>query len=283
MQLELVPEDQMVSKPKKEAPPRDTEAKIVHKPRDSKGIIPIIKDEEMKETKEMKGVEDNKGTAKDRDVSPGIIIKRIYFPDATYSNTTNQAGFKSILKKFGLSWASSSMKDYFNKEGKQLRTGAYISADQNKKVFAIYEGSQKPATFVIKIVGSGGNFLLELNSFCHGAGCTIEDKSDKYIDNIILTLREKGELYVEKVIENTTLEDLQRAQEEEIRQQKEREEKIQKIIDDAVERFIDAHKFYYDDRCECLLWRRGLSIGFVRKFRRMEIERDIRRTTENEL
>lgn len=280
MQLELVPEDQMVSKPKKEAPPRDTEAKIIHKPRDSKGMIPIIKDEEMKETK---GAEDDKGTTKDRDVSPGIIIKRIYFPDATYSNTTNQTGFKNILKKFGLSWVSSSMKDYFNKEGKQLRTGVYISVDQNKKIFAIYEGSQKPATFVVKIAGSGGNFLLELNSFCHGAGCTIEDKSDKYIDNIMLTLREKGELYVEKVIENATLEDLQRAQEEEIRQQKEREEKIQKAIDDAVERFIDAHKFYYDDRCEFLFWRRGISIGFIRRFRRMEIERDIRLTTESDL
>lgn len=281
MQLELVPEEEMVKKPKKEAPPRDTDIKIIHKPRDSKGTVPIIKNEDMKGGEE-KAKEETKEEVSGG-ISPGMVIKRIYFPNNIYSNAANQTGFKSILKKFGLSWVSSSMKDYFGNDRKQLRTGTYVTESGDKKIFAIYEGSEKPATFIVKIIGSGGNFLLELNSFCHNIGCVIEDKNEAYINNVMLILHERGELYVEKTVENTTLEDLQRAQEEEARQQKEREEKIQKIIDDAVERFIEAHKFYYDDRCECLFWRRGLDIAFVRKFRRMEMERDIRRNYENEL
>lgn len=37
----------------------------------------------------------------------------------------------------------------------------YISPDKNKRIFAFYEGHNKPATFIVKILSGGGNFLID--------------------------------------------------------------------------------------------------------------------------
>src|SRR3989304_4965046 len=90
-----------------------------------------------------------------------MIIKRIYFPDATYSHNENE--FKRFIKTFGLSWYESAKKVYVNANNVKLLTGIYISADQNRRIFAFYEGYEKPVTMIVKILGSGGNFLIDLN------------------------------------------------------------------------------------------------------------------------
>lgn len=198
------------------------------------------------------------------------IVKRIYFPGDTYSQKENQKEFKKILSTYKLTWVRGMMKSYARKDG-ALLTGIYASGDGKKKVLCIYEGTNKPMTAIVKIMGSGGTFLIDLTFFCHKIGCTIEDKDEAYVNNIMLTLQEKGEIYLEKKIENKTLEEVQ----------KEYDEKVEKRINDILDKYIESHRFYYDNRCESLFWKRGLNENFVRKFRRMKIEDDVRRNIKD--
>jgi len=239
MQLELVPEDEM-AKPKKGGGT-------------GKGIKDTVR-----------------GEGGDGGEGGDWIIKRIYFPGDTYSKKENQTEFKKILAAHGLVWVRHAMKTYPRKDGTALLTGMYASGDGKKKVFCIYEGTNKPMTAIVKIMGTGGNFLISLNSYCHKVGCVVEDKNEDYANKVILELQEKGEIYVEKKMETKSLEEIQR----------EYEEKVEKRINDEVEKFINANRFVYDTYCECLFWRKGLSTGFIRKFRRMEIEKYVRQAIE---
>lgn len=121
-----------------------------------------------------------------------MIVKRIYFPDAVYSK--NEGEFKKILETFELLWQDSIKKVYENAKKQKLLSGIYISPDKNKRIFAFYEGHNKPATFIVKILSGGGNFLIDLNSLCHNAGCIIEDRDEIYIGNILLRLKNFGDI-----------------------------------------------------------------------------------------
>lgn len=274
MQLELIAEDEMAVKPKKPIEPRKSpEIKTAYKSGTGK-----TKDDAGAGGPGSPSGSGGPGSGPGSSGSvPGAkpnIVKRLYFPGDKYSQKENQKEFKKILSTHGLAWVRSMMKSYARKDGTALLTGMYASSDKNKKVFCIYEGTNKPMTAVVKLMGSGGNLLIDLNSYCKKVGCIIEDKDEAYSNNILLTLHEKGEVYVEKKIEKVeikTLEDIQ----------KEYEEKVENAINDTVEKFIEAHRFIYDTYCESLFWKRGLSEKFIRKFRRMEVEKDIRKAVES--
>ncbi len=121
-----------------------------------------------------------------------MIVKRIYFPGATYSH--NEKEFLKILKTFGLLWEESVATVYENSKKTKLLAGIYISSDKNKRIFAFYEGYEKPATLIVKILDGGGNFLIDLNSLCHNAGCVAEDVDEQYIENVILRLKKFGDI-----------------------------------------------------------------------------------------
>lgn len=260
MPLDLVSEEEMAVKAKKPIErKKDSEIKTIHKPRTEE-----IKEERPSGSSVSPGVPGGPG-------SQGLIVKRIYFPGDTYSQKEIQKEFKKILANHRLSWVRGMMKTYPKKDGGTVLTGMYASEDGKKKVFCIYEGTNKPMTAIVKVMGSGGMFVIDLNSYCNKVGCTIEDKDEIYANNVMLQLHEKGEIYIEKKMETKSLEDIQ----------KEYEEKIEKYINEIIEKFIDAHRFIYDTYCESLFWKRGLSENFIRKFRRMEIEKDVRRAVEN--
>jgi len=195
--------------------------------------------------------------------STNFIIKRIYFPDNIYSDKINQKEFKKILAKYGLSWIKSMAKTYFNSTGDKLMTGMYSNNNQSRKVFCIYEGHNKPMTAITKISGTGGNFLIDLNSFCNSIGCNIDDKSDTYISNVLLTLQEKGEIYIENDVATVGIDEYEK-------QIQEREDDIRKRIERELKRWLDA---YADN-----LIGRGINIDIATKFRRMDIEKDVRRS-----
>lgn len=273
MQLELVSEGEMATKSKKEkaTDTKRSDIQIVHK-----HIIENEDDkkEKKKEKEERSSPHTPVGVPTHTPVdTPTIsvgIIKRMYFPEDAYSR--NQVAFKKILAAHGLSWIRGMMKTYTNKTGKQLLTGMYSTGDGSKKVFAIYEGTNKPATMLVKIMGTGGKFLLDLNSFCHKIGCVLEDKDSTFIDKTLLILQESNEIYIEKKMENVTLEDIQ----------KKLEEKIEVRINEAIEKFIESYRFYYDNRCESLLWRKGFyDMNFIRRIRRLEIQENARWAVEH--
>lgn len=259
MQLELIPEEEMAGKPKKvsETKPKDTGIKIIRESKDEKEKDVGVPTPPAPPSKGGGG-----------GPSPNIIVKRIYFPGDIYSN--NQIEFKKILARYGLSWYRPMMKSYVSASGVTLLSGMYVSADQNKKMFCIYEGTNKPMTAVLKIIGSGGNFLIDLNSYCHRVGCIVEDKDEAYVNNMLLSLQEKGEIYIEKKIDSATLEDLQKSF----------NEKVEKRLKEEIEKWINAHKFIYDTYCECLLWGKGISMDNIRKLRGMEIEKHVRWAVE---
>lgn len=275
MQLELVDEEEMASRSKRPIEPRKgSEIKTTYKSKTGD-----TKDERSSGGSGGSGGSGSPGSPVGPSGSntPGAkanIVKRMYFPGDKYSQKENQKEFKKILATHGLSWVRSKMKSYSRKDGTALLTGMYASNDGNKKVFCIYEGTNKPMTAVIKLMGSGGLFLIDLNSFCNKIGCIIEDKDEAYANNILLTLQEKGEIYVENKMEKVETKSI-----EEI--QKEYEEKIEKRINESVEEYIRVHRFVYDTYCESLFWKRGLSEAFIRKFRRLEVEKDIRWAVEN--
>jgi hypothetical protein len=191
-------------------------------------------------------------------VNPNVIVKRIYFPEDTYSKKENQTGFKKILAKYGLSWYRPMMRTYTNREGVSILTGMYASDDQHKKVFCIYEGTNKPTTVIIKIMGSGGNFLIDLGGFCHNIGCIIEDKDELFVNNTLLTLQEKGEIYVEKKLETGKLEDYEKIF----------EEKVKKLVEEYTQKYVDAYKD--------TLARQGVSLETALFFKKKDIEENVR-------
>lgn len=254
MSFELVSEDDMAVKSKKiSVPKKVSDTKKVDIVVTKKDDIHLISEEKVEEEK----VENPEKTEK-KVTNPNVIVKKIYFPGDTYSKKENQKGFKNIIAKYGLSWYRPMMKTYTSKEGVSVLTGMYVSADQNKKVFCIYEGTNKPTTAIIKIMGSGGNFLIDLGSFCHNIGCIIEDKDELFVNNTLLTLQEKGEIYVEKKLEATKIEDYEKIF----------EEKVKKLVEENIQKYIDDYKD--------TLARQGISLETALFFKKKEIEESVR-------
>lgn len=265
MPFELVTEDEMAVKSKKMGDSKKvSDAKKIDIVVTKKSGIPIVPDDKVDEKVDEK-VESGKTENTEKtekkvtsSVNPNVLVKRIYFPEDKYSKKENQTGFKKILSKYGLSWYKPMMRTYTSKEGVSVLTGMYVSADQNKKVFCIYEGTNKPTTVIVKIMGSGGNFLIDLSSFCHGIGCMIEDKDELFVNNTLLTLQEKGEIYVEKKLETVNIEDYEKIF----------EEKVKKLVEEYTQKYIDAYKE--------TLERRGVSLETALFFKKKEIEEGVR-------
>ncbi len=274
MPLELVPEEDMATKSKRTIEKKKIDVVVTKKPIDiEKGKIHIVSGEQIEkiEKEKIEEIEKEKEFEKEKiekDVvpvpkiippaNPNVIVKRIYFPDGTYSKKENQDEFKKILENYGFVWVESMMKTYVNKEGIEILTGMYVGPDKNKKVFCIYEGTDMPMTAIVKIVGTGGNFLIDIGSFAHKIGCIIEDKDEIFVNKTMLALQEKGEIYVQKIIEETKIEDFQKVL----------EEKIQKFIEERLKEYINAYKESFE--------RRGVNIGTAAFFKRKEIEESVR-------
>lgn len=266
MPFELVSEDDMAVKSKKTDSKKAGDTKrmdvVVTK---KSGSIPLVSEDKVGEKVEKQVESEMVENTKKKIVSPinpNIIVKRIYFPGDTYSKKENQKGFKKILEKYGLAWYRPMMKTYTSKEGISVLTGMYKSEDQNKKVFCIYEGTNRPTTAIVKIMGSGGNFIIDLNSFCHGIGCIIEDKDELFVNNTLLILQEKGEIYVEKKLEITKIEDYEKIF----------EDKVKKLVEEYTQKYIDDYKE--------TLARQGISIDTAVFFKKKEIEEGIRWSLE---
>lgn len=283
MPLELVPEEDMATKSKKTIEKKKFDVVITKKPIDiERGKIHIVSGEQIEkigieqiekiekekieefEKKEEK-IEEEKikkvGVPVPKiipPVSPNVIVKRIYFPDGIYSKKENQDEFKKILENYGFKLVEGMTKTYVNREGIKISTGMYVGPDKNKKVFCIYEGTDMPMTAIVKIIGTGGNFLIDIGSFAHKIGCPIEDKDEIFVNKTMLALQEKGEIYVEKIIEETKIEDFQKVL----------EEKIQKFIEERLKEYINAYKESLE--------RRGVSISTAAFFKRKEIEESVR-------
>ena len=252
MQFELVSEDEMATKSKKVTDTKKVDIVVT-----KKVGVPIVPEEKVEGEENVDSV-DNGGNVEKKVASltlnPNVIVKRIYFPGDTYSKKENQKEFKGIIAKYGLSWYRPMMKTYTSKEGVSVLTGMYVSTDQNKKVFCIYEGTNKPTTAIVKIMGSGGNFLIDLGSFAHRIGCTVEDKDELFVNNTLLTLQEKGEIYVEKKLETGKFEDYEKIF----------EEKVKKFVEEYTQKYVDAYKD--------TLTRQGISLETALFFKKKEIE-----------
>jgi len=127
-----------------------------------------------------------------------MIIKRIYFPGNVYNQ--NNIGFKNILAKYGLLGTRSTLQIYPSKDGRQIIYDTYQTNDSTNniinKILCIYEGDNKPVTLFYKSTGSGGNFLIDIHSFCTNIGCIIDTKNEEYINNIISKTKD-NELLIE--------------------------------------------------------------------------------------
>lgn len=270
MPFELVSEDDMAVKSKKTVDPKkvsDTKKVdiVVTKKSSIISIVPEEKVDKKVGNKIDSGKAENANIEKRviPSINPNIIVKRIYFPEDMYSKKENQTGFKKIISKYGLAWYKPMMKTYTSKEGVSVLTGMYASADQNKKVFCIYEGTNKPTTAIIKIMGSGGNFLIDIVSFCHNIGCIIEDKDELFVNNTLLTLQERGEIYIEKKIEETKIEDYEKIF----------EEKVKKLVEEYTQKYIEDYKY--------ILERQGISLDTAIFFKKKEIEENVRWSIEH--
>lgn len=260
MPFELIEEDQMATKSKKKIEPLSKNITVTKKHIDiekTKKDIPLVSVEKVEKVENAEKVIKTVVSP----INPNIIVKRIYFPDDVYSKNQNE--FKKILANYGLSWVKGMMKTYVGKEGIKLLTGMYGSADQSKKIFCIYEGTNKPMTAIVKVIGTGGNFLIDIISFGNRIGCVVEDKDDIYSNNVQLTLQEKGEIYVEEKLEVGKIEDYQKIF----------EEKVKKYIEERLKEYIDAYKESFELR--------RINIDTVLFFKRKEIEDNVRWGLEN--
>lgn len=200
-----------------------------------------------------------------------MIIKRIYFSDDVYKR--NEKEFTKMLGVHEISWYKPAEKMYVNDRKIKLLSGIYISKDQNKKIFAFFEGNEKPATMIVKISSGGGNFLIDINSFCHNAGCTIEDKDEKYLNGILLRLKEFGDIDIKerghgkdygKGYENKKLTDFKTDVSS---------FKLRRIVRSRLRRYLT-------DYGKSLL-NRGISIKVASNFKKRFLEEDVKWAMEN--
>ena len=194
-----------------------------------------------------------------------MIVKRIYFHDATYSHNENE--FKKLLKTFELSWYEPARKVYVNGKNEKLLTGIYISADQNKKIFAFYEGHEKPATMIVKIFGSGGNLLIDLNSLCLKVGCTIEDRNEQYLDDVLLRLKNFRDINIPENVKR---------EKEKGGDSKTLEEFKLTAFDIKVRIFVRRYLRRYLVNFGESLRRRGVSMKVVSHFKKSDVKNNVR-------
>lgn len=199
-----------------------------------------------------------------------MIVKRIYFPGNTYIQ--NREGFERILSKHGLLWIKSAFKIFTNKDKKQLSSRIYNTSDNVHKMLAVHDVGGESATFFYKTTGSGGNFLIDLNSFCVGIGCTIDTKDEEYMNNIILRLHnygdinmpEDGDVKKEKVENITRLGDFKLS-----------------VSDIKMRRFVRRqlvrHIISYGES----LRRRGIGIKIALRFKKEDVRNNVRWALEN--
>ena len=205
-----------------------------------------------------------------------MIVKRIYFPNDIYSK--NRVNFESMLRNHGLLWGGA--KVCTNKEEKRLLYGICGTTDNTHKVLYVFEGQNKPATLFYKTTGSGGNFLIDLNSFCTSLGCVIDTKSEDYMGDILLRLDKYGDINIPeesdargKINDNV---------------KKEKGEDSRKlgdfkltVIDIKVRiltrRYLRRYLTNYGES----LRRRGIGIKVALFFKKRDIERDVRWALQN--
>ncbi len=213
-----------------------------------------------------------------------MIIKRIYFPGSIYSQ--NNVGFKGVLTRHGLVWVKSALSTYTSKDNKQIMSGIYYTPDKDPadKILCIYEGNNKPATFFYKTLGTGGNFLIDLNSFCKNIGCIIDDKKEEYMNNIVLMLNDHKNIDI--------LEDIRKEREKDIKKDIEKGNKndngkdtknIKKLsISDIKTRIVARRciRRYIIDKGDSL-GRRGISIEVALFFMKKDLYNDARWALEN--
>jgi hypothetical protein len=200
-----------------------------------------------------------------------MIVKRIHFPDSSYSQNENE--FKKILGTYGLYWQDSTKKVYENDKKAKLLTGIYMSPDKSKRILAFYEGHEKPATFIVKILGGGGNFLIDLNSLCHNAGCIVEDRDERYIEDILLRLRNFRDINLPEDI--NLLEDINKRKDEE--KENGKDGKILKkgdmnFFDIKLVRIVRRYLRRYAINNGKSLEGRGISIKVARLFKKKQVK-----------
>jgi hypothetical protein len=203
-----------------------------------------------------------------------MIVKRIYFPDSTYSQ--NESEFKKILGTYGLSWQESIRKVYENDKKIKLLTGIYISTDKSKRMFAFYEGHEKPATFIVKILGGGGNFLIDLNSLCHNTGCIIDDRDERYIEDILLRLRNFGDINLPEDVKKRKDEEKEKGEDGKILKKGE-----MSFFDIKLVRIVRIYLRRYVVNNGKSLGRRGISIKVARLFKKKQVKNNAMWVLEN--
>lgn len=210
-----------------------------------------------------------------------MIIKRIYFPGSTYSQ--NKTEFKNILVKYSFLWNKSAYQAYTGKDGRQIMSGIYYTNDQIHKILCIYEGDNKPATFFYKTIGSGGNFLIDINSFCLGLKCIIDDKNEEYMNNITLRLHDYEDINITEEIKKEK--EKEKAGEKAGEREKGKDSKKGEFKISAFDIKVRsiARKYmrrYIIDNGEYLI-RRGISIKVVSLFKKKDIQDNVRWELEN--
>ncbi len=199
-----------------------------------------------------------------------MIVKRIYFPGNTYIQ--NKSGFENILSKHGLLWTKSAFKIYTNKDKKQLSSRIYNTSDNVHKILAVHDVGDNSATFFYKTIGSGGNFLIDLNSFCIGIGCIVDTKDEEYLNNIILRLHDYGDINIsedgdikkEKVENITRLGDFKLS-----------------VFDIKMRRFVRRKLMRYIISYGESLRRRGIGIKIALRFKKEDVRNNVRWALEN--
>lgn len=141
---------------------------------------------------------------------------------------------------------------------KQVMTGVYSSSDGSKKVAAVYEGSKKPATMVIKTIDSGGAFLVDIIRFCFGIGCTIEDKDYIYAKKFFDVLMTHGDI---SILDRREYADISGYDKEVI------DNKIDIIVKREVDKYVNSTSDIYSQL--------GYNLQVVRYFKEMDIRRNI--------
>lgn len=278
MELELVSEDEMASKRGK----REIKRPIEPKPKsrisvtegEAKTYVVSKKDIEEKEERKEKEISKEEvkkiidGVARgDIDKKGTMIVKKIYFPDGLYSVSANQRGFKKIISEGGLAWVKSMWNTHINAEGIKIISGMYAGGD--KKILCIYEGENKPATFIVKITGTGGTFLINLLTFCNKIGCVVEEKNQEYADAVTLRLKEYNDINVvePKEMGNADLDEIAKKAHEAF------ENKVKNWTEIKLGEWLDSYKD--------ILISRGIDIEVAKSFRKKEIEDGIRWALEN--
>lgn len=207
-----------------------------------------------------------------------MIIKRIYFPDNIYAQ--NMVGFKNILTKYSLLWIKSEI--YSGIDGRQIMSGIYYTSDNIHRILCIYEGENKPVTFFYKTVGSGGNFLIDLNSFCASIGCIIDIKDEEYMNNIILRLHDHEDINIFEEIKKERNKEIKKKREKEKGDDSKKLDEFKISASDIkIRGTIKKHiRRYIIDNGE-LLRRRGISIKVALLFKKKDIQSNVRWGLEN--